>query len=253
VGVDRGIVKPFQMSDNQCFVLDRGTENRLRKKQRRLKRYQKRLSRQNLQSNARKKTKNKVGKLHTKIANIRHDFCHKTSHAIVNSEAMVIGVEDLKLKNMTKAPQPKQDEHGRFISNGARAKAGLNRELLSKGLGKTISFVEYKARRKGKLVIKAPSAYSSQECATCGHIAPENRKTQSEFLCLFCGNHDNADLNAAKVIAKRAIQFLLSKPQAKTKTRLGISRSKARRGRCKTQIEETLFVQVTMTLEALPL
>ncbi len=253
VGVDRGIVKPFQMSDNQYFVLDSDAQNRLFKKQRSLKRYQKRLSRQKLQSNARKKTKKKIGKLHTKIANIRHDFCHKTSHAIVNSEAMVIGVEDLKLKNMTKAPQSKKDEHGRFIANGAKAKARLNRELLSKGLGKTISFVEYKARKKGKLVIKAPSAYSSQECATCGHIDPGNRKTQSEFLCLFCGNHDNADLNAAKVIAKRAIQFLLSKPQAKAKIRLGTSRSKARRGGCKTQKEETLFVQVPMTLEARPL
>src|SRR5205085_7527799 len=116
IRLDRGIVKPFQMSDSQYFDLDSETQDSLFKKQRRLKRYQKRLSRQILQSNARNKTKRKIGKLHTKIANIRHDFCHKTSHAIVNSEAMVIGVEDLKLKNMTKAPQPKKDEHGRFIA-----------------------------------------------------------------------------------------------------------------------------------------
>ena len=169
------------------------------------------------------------------------------------SEAAIFAVEDLQLKNMTKAPRPKKNEQGQFIPNGAKAKAGLNRELLSKGLGKTISLLEYKARRRGKIVIKVPAHHSSQECAKCGHTHPENRKTQSEFFCLSCGNHDNADLNAAKVIAKRGIQFLLSKPQAKTRTRLGISRSKAGRGARKTQIKETLDVQVPMTPEAMPL
>lgn len=253
VGIDRGVVIPFQLSDNQHYNFDIDTQRTLLKKQKRLKRYQKRLSRQKLKSNARNKTKKKIGRLHTKIGNIRHDFCHKTSHSIVNSDARVIAVEDLKLKNMTKAPKPKQDEQGRYIPNGASAKAGLNKALLSKGLGKTVSFIEYKARRQGKLVVKVPSAHSSQECAHCGHIHPDNRKTQSAFLCLSCGNHDNADLNAAKVIANRAVKFLLSKPNASTKTRLGTSRSKVRRGTSKTQIEETLFAQVPMTLEALPL
>ena len=241
IGIDRGIVKPFQLSNDQSYDFDSRTKNNFLKKQRRLKRYQRRLSRQKLQSNTRKKTKKKIGKLHTNIANIRHDFCHKVSHSVVNSEDMVIAVEDLKLKNMTKKPKAKKDEQGKFIANGARAKAGLNRALLSKGLGKTISLMEYKARKKEKLIIKVTSAYSSQECAVCGHIHPDNRKTQSEFLCLFCGNYDNADLNAAKVVAIRAIKFLMSKPKAKAKTRLGISRSKVRRGTCKTPVEETLL------------
>jgi putative transposase len=250
------------VSDDATHDFDSQTKSNLQKKQRRLKKYQKRLARQKLSSNTRNKTKQKIGKLHTKITNIRHDFCHKTSHALANSGSSVFAVEDLKLKNMTRAPQPKKDETGNFIPNGAKAKAGLNRELLSKGLAKTISLLEYKARRKGKLVVKVSPHHSSQECALCGHIHPGNRKTQSAFLCLSCGNHDNADLNAAKVIAKRGVIFILSKPQAKTnlsgvalaksETRLGINRSKAKRGASKPQKEEILDVHVPMTLEAYP-
>ncbi len=135
------------------------------------------------------------------------------------------------------------------MPNKAKAKAGLNRELLSKGLAKTIEILEYKALKKGKLVVKVSPHYSSQECAQCGHTHPDNRKTQSEFCCLLCAHKDNADHNAAKVIAQRGVQFLLSKPKAKTRTRLGISRSKAGRGISKTKLEQ-FNPQIPMTPEA---
>ena len=135
---------------------------------------------------------------------------------------------------MTRTPQPKQDTNGRYLPNQRRAKAGLNRELLAKGLGKTIDFLEYKARQLGKCIVKVSPKHSSQECAQCGHIHPDNRKTQNLFLCLSCGNQDNADRNAAKVIAKRGVQYLLLKPTLKATIRLGTSRRHAGRGTCKT-------------------
>ena len=234
VGIDRGVVKPFAISNGEVLDMDEKTLQRLAKKHVRLKRYQKKLAKQQLKSEARKKTKRKLGRIHQKISNIRHDFCHKASHQLAHSSAWVFGVEALSLKNMTKAPKPKKDEQGRYIRNGRRAKAGLNRALLSKGLGKMIAFLEYKARRLGKLVVTVPAHYTSQECAKCGHIHPENRQTQSLFVCISCGNRDNADNNAAKVIVKRVVQYLLSLLQAKTATRLGSSQSNAWRGDYKT-------------------
>ena len=44
----------------------------------------------------------------------------------------------------------------------------------------------------------------------CSHIHPDNRKDQATFLCVSCGHTDNADLNAAKVIKKRAIDLILN-------------------------------------------
>ena len=248
LGIDRGIAIPFQSSNQLKFDFDEKTKNNLMVKSKRLKLYQKRLSRQKLKSNSRNKTRYKVARLHQKISNIRHDFCHKVSHSLAKSEAKVFAVEDLKLKNMTKTPKPIQDEKGKYLPNKKLAKAGLNRALLAKGLAKTILFLEYKALKHGKVVVKVPPHYSSQECALCGHTQPENRKSQAEFLCLLCENHDNADINAAKVIAKRGVQFLLSKPKAKTRTRLGISRSKAGRGVRKTKLELS-NPQIPMTPE----
>ena len=252
VGIDRGVAIPFKTNKESQFDFDNNTKKSLSKKHLKLKKHQKRLHRQKNGSNSRNKTKRKIGKLHQKMASIRHDFCHKVSNELALSSSKIFAVEDLKLKNMTKARKPKIDENGNYLPNKRAAKAGLNRELLSKGLAKTIDFLEYKAKKYGKLVVKVSPQYSSQECANCGHTHQDNRKTQAEFVCLSCGNHDNADNNAAKVIAKRGVQFLLSKPKAATRTRLGTSRSKVGRGICKTKLEKS-DSQIPMTPEALAL
>ena len=114
---------------------------------------------------------------------------------------------------MTKRPAPKLDEKkpGRYAPNQAAAKAGLNQKILNAVWGLIEIFLSYKANYAGKVFIQVSPRFSSQECARCGHIHPDNRKTQSEFLCLSCGNAENADLNAAKVIKKRGIEEILKK------------------------------------------
>ncbi|MDA8059156.1 MAG: zinc ribbon domain-containing protein [Leptospirillum sp.] len=42
-------------------------------------------------------------------------------------------------------------------------------------------------------MIKVPPQFSLQECAQCGHIHPDNRPSQAEFVCQRCGHKDNAD------------------------------------------------------------
>lgn len=44
------------------------------------------------------------------------------------------------------------------------------------------------------------SAYTSQTCSCCGYVDKRNRKTQSEFSCLWCGNSLHADVNASRNI-----------------------------------------------------
>ena len=131
------------------------------------------------------------------------DFAHQTSHKIISDDNIqVIVFEDLNTKGLTKAPKAKTDESGRFIKNGARAKAGLNRAILDKGFGLIERFCAYKAERAGKAFFKISALYTSQECADCGHTHPNNRQGQSVFLCERCGHTDNADRNAALVIKK---------------------------------------------------
>ena len=56
---------------------------------------------------------------------------------------------------------------------------------------------------------KVSANHTSQECADCGHIHPDNRKSQALFQCRQCGHTDNADRNASLIIKKRAIDLML--------------------------------------------
>ena len=110
---------------------------------------------------------------------------------------------------MTAAPAPRRDTHGRYTANGAAAKAGLNKALLASALGRVKELLTYKAAQRNKLVLLVSPYNSSNECAVCGHTAPENRPSQAEFCCRACGHADNADFNAARVLKQRGIAMLV--------------------------------------------
>ncbi len=57
--------------------------------------------------------------------------------------------------------------------------------------------LEDKATTCGVAVIAVNPAHTSQRCAACGHVTPENRKSQAVFVCVACEHHANADVNAA--------------------------------------------------------
>ncbi len=57
---------------------------------------------------------------------------------------------------MTKHPKTKRDAQGRFLPNGRKAKAGLNRVILASAWGEVVSFTRYKALRQRKLVLTVP-------------------------------------------------------------------------------------------------
>ncbi|MFE9974778.1 RNA-guided endonuclease InsQ/TnpB family protein [Streptomyces hirsutus] len=64
-------------------------------------------------------------------------------------------------------------------------------------------FIVYKARRAGVPLVFVNPAYSSQECAECGHIDRLNRTSQARFVCRSCGVVAHADRNASHVLARR--------------------------------------------------
>ena len=51
---------------------------------------------------------------------------------------------------------------------------------------------------------------TSRTCHECGHVDKRSRKSQSDFECVSCGHHANADVKAARnvralALSKRAI------------------------------------------------
>ena len=71
--------------------------------------------------------------------------------------------------------------------------------------GQLRQFIDYKAQLNGVPTFVVDPKYTSKQCSCCGHIDKKNRKTQSEFVCVACGHTENADINAAKNIASRAV------------------------------------------------
>jgi putative transposase len=209
IGIDRGVVIPVQAGD-QSFDFTPGQKKNKTKAEQYVKRLQRKLAKQKFKkSHRRAKTKSRIAKYHAKCKNIRKDFCHQTSCALVNSQVKIFIFEDLKTSSMTKKPKAKLDENGKFASNKAAQKAGLNKAILDKGWHQLEIFVKYKADQVGKVVFKVSAKFTSQECAKCGHIHPDNRINQALFHCGSCGNIDNADRNASLVIKKRAINLIL--------------------------------------------
>ena len=143
---------------------------------------QRHLSRQKLNSNSRAKTKQRIAKLHLKINNQRKDFLHKESTKIANRFTSCY-IEDLKLQDMKKI------------------NSTLTRRMSDSGFGTFKTFLQYKFKERGNVVVLVNPAYTSQTCSACNSVDKKSRLSQSEFVCTSCGHVDNADLNAAKTVS----------------------------------------------------
>ena len=141
------------------------------------------------------KAAQRAAKASRRLMNIRHNALHHISSEITAEHGLIF-VEDLKIANMSKSAQGTADAPGSQVAQ----KRGLNRAILNQGWGAMRGMLEYKAKWRGGLVEKVSPHNTSRKCAKCGHVAAENRKTQSKFLCLNCGHTDNADINAARNI-----------------------------------------------------
>ncbi|MFB6782654.1 RNA-guided endonuclease InsQ/TnpB family protein [Streptomyces sp. NPDC056352] len=190
VGIDLGIAN-FLADSNGEFV---SNPRHGRKAAAKLAAAQRALSRCKRGSKRRRKTVEKVATLHRKVRRQRLDHAHKTALGLVR-EHDLIAHEDLKIRNMSKAPEPKPDpdQPGSFLPNGAAAKAGLNRSISDAGWGVFLTILNAKAECAGREVMAVDPRNTSRRCPECGHTAKENRPTQETFHCVSCGHSAHAD------------------------------------------------------------
>ena len=137
-----------------------------------------------------------------KVRNRRRDFHHKTARALVDT-CDAIGVERLRVANMTRRPKPKPDpeQPGAFLSNRAAAKAGLNRSVLDAGWAQFTRILAGKAEEAGRRVIWVNPAGTSIGCHQCGRRC--TRPRQDTVVCPVHGPMD-ADVNGARNVYARA-------------------------------------------------
>ncbi len=199
IGIDMGIARFATFSDGDFLA----PLNSFKRHQVRLARYQRRMSRKVKFSNNWKKEKAKVQQLHTRIANCRQDFLHKATAAISQNHALVC-IEDLQVGNMSKSAQGSKDKPGKNV----KAKSGLNRSIMDQGWYEFRRQLTYKLEWSGGMLVAVPPHHTSQTCPHCGHISPDNRRTQAQFLCVQCGYQNHADVVGAMNILERGLRLL---------------------------------------------
>ncbi|MFF7191514.1 RNA-guided endonuclease InsQ/TnpB family protein [Streptomyces sp. NPDC008222] len=148
----------------------------------------------------------KVAQLHAKVRRQRLDHAHKTALGLVRAHDF-IAHEDLKIRNMSKAPAPTPapGQPGTFLPNGAVAKAGLNKSINDAGWGVFLTILHAKAESAGREVIAVDPRNTSRTCPACGHTAKENRPTQEKFHCVSCGHNAHADTVGALNILRAGL------------------------------------------------
>ena len=139
-----------------------------------------------------KKLKQKVAKLHLKIANTRKDFLHQQSRKLMN-ENQVIVLEDLNVKGMIKNKK-------------------LARSIADVSWSTFVTFVTYKAAWENKKVVLL-TAFSLLQ----SNAMVVKRKTYCFlYLNVFglskCGKEHDRDINAANNIKEEGIRLLKNYP-----------------------------------------
>jgi len=182
IGIDVGLYIFVATSKGELIDNPRHLKN----KEKYLKRVQRRLSRKKKDSKNRDKARKKLAKLHRKVSDQRKDFVHKVSYKLVKENDTIIA-EDLKIKSMTKNHR-------------------LAKSIYDAGWGKLLAFIDYKAKKQGKVFLQVPSRGTSQTCI-CGTDVPKDLSVRVH-TCPKCGLVENRDVVSAKIIELRGLQLL---------------------------------------------
>ena len=200
VGLDAGVAHLLTSSNGRHIDGPEALKASLAK----LEKLQQQMARQEKGGANWRKTVAKIKATHEKIRRTRKLFAHKASTYLLRTYG-TLAIEDLKVANMIRRPEPKPAEDGKtFLPNQAKAKGGLNRSLSDAGLGQLRQMLEQKGKERGRLVVAVNPKHTSQRCSACGHTDPANRQSQELFRCLQCGHSENADVNAAKNVLQAA-------------------------------------------------
>ena len=181
IGVDLGIVNLATTSDGKIYSGEKCTE--VRKKCAKIK--------SKLQSVGSYSAKKHLKKISGRERRFKKDVNHCISKELIQTAKdtnRAIALEDL---------------------SGIRERVTVSK-AVRESIGKWAflelrNFIEYKAKINGVPIFPVDPRNTSRECSVCGYIDKRNRKNQASFACLACGHTENADYNAAKNIAFRAV------------------------------------------------
>lgn len=174
VGVDLGIKHLATLSDGTVIPNPRALDTRLKA----LRKAQQALSRKTMGSVRRRKAKERVARLHARIADARMDAINKATTMIARTYTTVC-IEDLNVAGMVK--------------NHHLAKAVQDASFYE-----LRHQLEYKTAKTGARLHVIDRWYaSSKTCSNCGSVKAKLSLSERTYKCEHCGLVIDRDLNAA--------------------------------------------------------
>lgn len=198
MGIDLGVKELAVVEFNgQAYIFHNINKSRkMRQLKQKLKQLQRRISRKyeaNRSGTKYNKTRNiekeeaKLQKLYARIANIRQNYLHQTTHKLVSMLPNRVVMEDLNVTGMMK------NKH-------------LSRAIAEQCFSEFIRQMKYKCEWNGIGFIQVGRFYpSSKTCSHCGHIKKGLKLSDRTYECSECGLTIDRDYNAAVNLSKYVV------------------------------------------------
>lgn len=190
MGIDLGVkdLATVEFGGEQIVFHNINKSKRMGTLQKQLKHTQRSISRKyeyNRQGNRYVKTnniireENKLRKIHARIANIRHNYIHQTTHTLISKLPCRVVMEDLNVAGMMK------NRH-------------LSRAIGEQCFAEFIRQMKYKCEWNGIEFVQADRFYpSSKTCSCCGLVKSNLKLSDRIYVCESCGLVIDRDYNAA--------------------------------------------------------
>lgn len=183
-GMDAGVKSLAIVADTEGVVLHRVKGVRaLQNAQLRLRRANKALARTKPGSNGQRQARNRLTRLHARIASQRTNAAHELSK-ILTTRLVTLTIEDLNLPGLLR-------------------NRPLARALSDAGIGELGRQLRYKAAWYGCALIEADRWFpSSKTCSGCGQVNGDLTLADRTYRCTACGHVADRDVNAAVNLAR---------------------------------------------------
>ena len=150
--------------------------------------------RQGLQSCGSKSAKRPLKRIRQKVSRYQRWVNHNISRHLVNKA--LAGQKALAIEDLTGIRERTQ----KMVRKTQRY------ERLSWAFAQLRQFLTYKCEAAGIPLIVIDPRNTSRTCLACGCCAKENRRSQSEFLCVECGFQANADYVGSQNIRRKGLE-----------------------------------------------
>lgn len=188
IGIDTGLKTFAVCSNGEEFY----APHFQRKQKRKLKLLSRKLSKKEKGSRAFNRTKQRIARVHSKIARQRLDYQHKITHRLTHENQVgTICVEDLNVRGMVR------NKH-------------LAYDISDAAIGEFYRQLKYKCDWYGVNYVEVGRFEpTSKTCSVCGWKYKDLKLQQRSWVCTECGTHHDRDMNAAINIREFGLKALL--------------------------------------------